>query len=297
MSNNIGWTDRTANPLVGCTPASSGCANCWAATDTWIRQHNPKSPHYQAGLTKASGVWSGEIVFRPEVLEQIRNIKQPQRIFMPSMSDPFHPDVKEEWLEEIFGCIYDCPHITFQLLTKRPERMVDSVVKLPYWDRPKNLWLGVSVENQQTANERIPHLLELADVEEYTTFVSAEPLLGEIDLVEAGAIEKWAQGVEEFEGYEYEAFVDWVIVGGESGAKARPCNINWIRSLVEQCHQAGIPTYVKQLGSNPVFSQVDYPTHYPCFHVSGKGADIDEFPYDLRIREFPSNAAGQEVEW
>lgn len=294
MNNNIGWCDTTKNPLIGCTPASEGCANCWAATDTWIRQHNPKSPHYQAGLTKASGVWSGEIVFRKEVLNQIRTIKKPQRIFMPSMSDPFHPDVKEEWLEEIFGCIYDCPHLTFQMLTKRPERMVDSVVKLPYWNKPKNLWLGVSVENQRTANERIPHLIELTELE-YTTFISAEPLLEEINLFEAGAIERWPQGIDEFEGYEYEGLIDWVIVGGESGAKARPCHISWIRGLVDQCLIANIPVYVKQLGSNPIFSQIDRPTHYPYFHVSGKGADISEFPRDLQIRQFPHEAAQQGV--
>ena len=208
MANNIGWCDTTKNPLIGCTPASTGCTNCYAATDTWIRQHNPSSPHYQSGLTRASGVWSGLINFRPEVLEEIRRIRKPQRIFMPSMSDPFHPNVKEEWLEEIFECIYDCPHLTFQMLTKRPECMLDWIghsaflVNAPL----ENLWLGTSVENQQAANERCPSITQLTEVG-YTTFLSMEPLLEAIDLVAAGAIEKRTNEFVRKESREYEGRV------------------------------------------------------------------------------------------
>lgn len=222
MSNNIGWCDITKNPLIGCSPASTGCANCYAATDTWIRQHNPSSPHYKAGLTNTSGVWSGKISFRPEVLEQIRQIKKPQRIFMPSLSDPFHPNVKQEWLEQIFECIYDSPHLTFQMLTKRPERMLDWISRSSFLvNAPlKNLWLGTSIENQQTANERCRFITQLTDVS-YTTFLSIEPMLGEIDLVAAGAIEKSTHEVVVKEAHEYEGRVSWVIVGGESGHNAR----------------------------------------------------------------------------
>ena len=250
MANNIGWTDRTANPLVGCTPASTGCANCYAATDTWIRQHNPSSPHYKAGLTRASGVWSGKINFRPEVLDEIRRIRKPQRIFMPSLSDPFHPNVKEEWLEQIFDCIYDCPHLTFQMLTKRPKRMLDWISRSAFLiNAPlENLWLGTSIENQQTANERCPWITQLTQIG-YTTFLSAEPILESIDLVAAGAIERCRQDANKFASDDYEPLVSWVIIGGESGHNARPCFPEWIGFVVSQCKAAGIPVYVKQLGT------------------------------------------------
>lgn len=177
-------------------------------TDTWRHQHNSKSPYYQGGLAKSSGVWSGKIIFRPEVLQEIRRIRKPQKIFMLSLSDPFHPAVKEEWLEQIFNCIYDCKHLTFQMLTKRPERMLDWISRSAFLiNAPlENLWLGTSIENQQTANERCPFLTQLTEVG-YTTFLSIEPMLEDIDLVAAGAIEKRIQGVDEFEGYEYEKLV------------------------------------------------------------------------------------------
>ncbi len=272
MSNNIGWCDITKNPLIGCSPASIGCQNCYAASDTWIRQHNPKSPHYQAGLTKSSGVWSGEIVFRKEVLEEIRRLKKPQRIFLPSLSDPFHSDVKEEWLDEIFNCIYDCPHLTFQMLTKRPERMLDWISRSAFLvNSPlENLWLGTSIENQQTANERCHWLTQLTDVG-YTTFLSIEPLLSRIDLVAAEAISKSAS---------FERGVSWAIIGAESGHNARPCSLDWMRSIINQCRVAVIPVYVKQLGTAWAKSSGTY-------RLNSKGSNPEAWEPDLRIREFP----------
>ncbi len=287
MSNNIGWCDakggrshRTANPLVGCTKISPGCSRCYAASDTWIRQHNPKSPHYQAGLTKSSGVWSGKIVFRKEVLEEIQGIKKPQKIFMPSLSDPFHPDVKEEWLDQIFECIYDCPHLTFQILTKRPERMLDWISRSAFLVNSslENLWLGTSIENQQTANERCQWLTQLTDVG-YTTFLSIEPLLSDIDLVAAEAIYDWASS-DGTGGYKYEKGVSWAIIGAESGHNARPCSLNWIRSIINQCRAAAIPVYVKQLGTH-------WAKELGTYRLDHKGSNPEAWSGDLRIREFP----------
>ena len=282
MTNNIGWCYCTINPLVGCTPASTGCANCYAATDTWIRQHNPSSPHYQAGLTKSSGVWSGSIIFRPEVLEQIRRIKKPQRIFMPSLSDPFHPNVKEEWLEQIFNCIYDCPHLTFQMLTKRPKHMPQWISRSSFLiNAPlENLLLGTSIENQQTANERCPFLTQLTSVG-YTTFLSIEPLLESIDLAAAGAIEQCSGDTNKSAPDDYEPLVSWVIVGGESGHNARYCSPLWIRSIVSQCKATGISVYVKQLGTG-------WARQSGTHRSDPKGANPQFWAEDLLFREFPS---------
>lgn len=282
MANNIGWCDTTKNPLIGCTPASIGCNNCYAASDTWIRQHNPYSPHYQAGLTKACGVWSGKISFRPEVLQEIRRIRKPQRIFMPSLSDPFHPGVKQEWLEEIFNCIYDCPHKTFQMLTKRPGWMLDWISRSAFLiNAPlENLWLGTSIENQQTANERCPFITQLTEVG-YTTFLSMEALLEPIDLAAAGAIKRCSQGTNKFVLDNNQPLVSWVIIGGESGNKARPCFPLWIRSIFKQCKAARIPVYVKQL-------KTDWAKQSGTHRNDIKGAEPQFWAKDLRIRIFPS---------
>lgn len=201
---------------------------------------------------------------------------------MPSLSDPFHPYVKEEWLDEIFECIYDCPHLTFQMLTKRPDRMLDWISRSAFLiNAPlENLWLGTSIENQQTANDRCPWLTQLTEVG-YTTFLSMEPLLEVIDLVAAGAIERFSQDTNKFAPDDNEPLVSWVIIGGESGHNARYCSPKWIRSIVSQCKAASIPIYVKQLGA--VWAK-----QCGIHRNDSKGADPRVWAEDLRIREFPS---------
>lgn len=199
---------------------------------------------------------------------------------MPSLSDPFHPAVKEEWLEQIFECIYDCPHLTFQVLTKRPERMLDWISRSAFLvNSPlENLWLGTSIENQQTANERCHWLTQLTDVG-YTTFLSIEPLLENIDLAEAGAIYKSAL-FEQPGNYKFEKGVSWAIIGAESGQNARPCSLDWIRSIINQCYAAVIPVYVKQLGTF-------WAKESGSYHLDNKASNPEAWLPDLRIREFP----------
>jgi protein gp37 len=331
----IAWTDRTANPLVGCTKVSPGCANCYAERDS-------KSPRLQQfekyqGIVDDQGHWTGEVRFVPKVLEQILRLKKPQRIFMPSMSDPFHPAVKYDWLDQIFATIALCPHLTFQLLTKRPQRMLEYLKDCDRLDNLEheiqhqaflltgeypsielplpNLWLGVSVENQQAANERIPLLRQAPAA---VRFLSCEPLLGPVELFDVdGQVSIGMQQLDPAETLFPGEVIDWVIVGGESGNGARPCQTDWIRSLVEQCRDVGVPCFVKQLGQFPV-SREPETSHAEVitrdiysewvfkaaeeqgFDLEGflilkltdrKGGNPEEWPEDLRVREFPSGEA------
>lgn len=270
--NNIGWCTVTKNPLVGCSPASEGCANCWAAKDVWIRQHNRKSPHYEKELTKSSGVWSGKIEFYPHVLDQVRSLKAGERVFMPSMSDLFHSAVREEWIEEIIQVIHDRPDLTFITLTKRPQRMLEFIASSCYLANAplRNWWIGTSIENQRTADERVPLLQQLGELG-YTTVVSAEPLLEKVVLLLD--------------------HISWVIIGGESGHNARPFNLAWGANLLHQCKEAGVAAYMKQVGSNPIIQMGEGAAVFPWSHkIAGKGDDPAQWIEGLGVRQFPDQA-------
>lgn len=203
---------------------------------------------------------------------------------MPSMSNLFHPAVKLEWLIEIFKCVRDCPHITFQMLTKRPQSMVDWFCDSDFAKEPPldNLWLGTSIENQETANYRCRWLRSLARIG-YTTFLSIEPLLNEIDLVEAGVIKPYSL-IEQSQHQEYEKFVSWAIIGGESGHSARPCSLDWIGAIAQQCQVVGVAVYVKQLGTF-------WAKQFGTYRVDTKGSNPEVWPEVLRMREFPDAIA------
>ncbi|QUY45534.1 DUF5131 family protein [Acaryochloris marina] len=283
----IEWTDHTINCLVGCTKVrakgakESGCKHCYAARASKSGRLQQFS-QYQ-GVVDEQGNWTGQVNFVPEQLEKLFKFRKPIRVFMPSMSDPFHPAVKDEWLDQIFAAIALNPQVTVQMLTKRPRRMRDYLMTAKnririaavikgrstnasqkvladlescQWDWPlSNLWLGVSVENQKAADERIPLLAETPAA---VRFLSCEPLLKPVDL---GALA-----------------ANWCITGGESGPGARPYDVDWIRSIRDQCKTADIPVFIKQLGSKPV--------GVPKLR-SAKGGDIQEWPEELRVREFP----------
>ena len=191
--------------------------------------------------------------------------KKPTTWFVNSMSDLFHESVTDEQLDQIFAIMALTPHHTYQVLTKRPERMVDYLInqwerieatfKMPCSERPKNLrdisnrnwplsnvWLGVTVENQKAADERIPLLLQTPAA---VRFLSCDPLLEEVDIkiLLQNYVPNWNK-----KGDPGCRQIDWVIVGGESGPKARPCDIEWIRSIVRQCAAADVPCFVKQKG-------------------------------------------------
>lgn len=219
-NTRIEWTDVTWNPVRGtqgrwhCTPVSEGCRNCYAERLN-LRWGGPA---YKPGLD----------TFRldKKILEQPLHWKQPRKIFGCDMTDLFHEDIPREWLKAINGVTVDCPQHTFQFLTKRPTRMLEFCEACPF---PPNVWLGVSIEDQQTAAARIPILTQISCA---IRFVSFEPLLGPITLISpTGTL--WP-------------YLHWAILGGESGPHARPCNIEWIRSLVQQCHAARRACFVKQ---------------------------------------------------
>jgi protein gp37 len=279
---SIEWTDKVWNPVTGCSKVSQGCKHCYAETI-------------------ANRFW-GERKFtdvqcHPERLDEPSKWRKPAKVFVNSMSDLFHEDVPDKFIDQVFAMMYRAKQHTFQVLTKRPARMleyfrrfeigknniighdVDRVDRIGYAAGETygssnlflplpNVWLGVSVENQRAADERIPLLLQTPAA---VRFVSCEPLLGAIDL-EPFYLDNIHGGLS--------LYLDWLIVGGESGAGARPMQESWVRSIVQQCQAASVPVFVKQMGS--VWAKERYiPTK------SKKGGDIQDFPVDLQIREFP----------
>lgn len=298
----IEWTDHTWNPLLGCDKCSEGCKFCYAIRTAWRLAHNPnpKIAAAYAGLVeqRADGSlnWTGKINLLPDRLRQPLSWPKPARIFVNSQSDLFHEAVPDKFIAAVFGVMAACPQHTFQVLTKRPERMAAwfkwvSTGKVPRawcvglagagaylpggllhrgdlseWPLP-NVWLGTSVENQRTADERIPELLK---VPARVRFLSCEPLLGPADLSNCkspfprheqqdGTYSplrgSWwpAYGVEYYQAErshaeEDLARIDWVICGGESGPSARPMHPEWARGLRNQCAEAGVPFFFKQWG-------------------------------------------------
>lgn len=245
----IEWTDATWNPIVGCSVVSPGCTNCYAMRLAGGRlRHHPS----RAGLTapsKAGPVWNGQVRLIESAIEQPLRWARPRRVFVCAHGDLFHENVPEQWIDRVFAVMALSPQHTFQVLTKRPERMRAYVRVLSddhdiAFHSPwpvGNVWLGVSVEDQTRAEERIPILL---DTPAAVHFISAEPLLGPVD------IRRWLH-----DGACREATVcddphlDWAICGGESGPGARPMHRDWARSLRDQCAAAGTPFFFKQHGN------------------------------------------------
>ena len=273
---SIEWTDKTWNPIVGCSIVSPGCTNCYAmrmaarleamGSVMEFREElghsiNVAKSHYN-GLTqpsKAGAVWTGKVARAPEhILTAPWRWKKPCRIFVNSMSDLFHESIPDEWIAEVFAVMEGAPRHTFQVLTKRAARMRRwcsqwnaLVYPLP------NVWLGVSAEDQTRADERIPDLLATPAA---VRFVSAEPLLGQIKMHERLGDDWLASGLSgERKG------LDWVIVGGESGKGARPMHPDWARSIRDQCEAAGVPFFFKQWGNWLPFDQG---IHLADSHVS-----------------------------
>lgn len=379
--SEIEWTDRTWNPLVGCSRVSEGCRNCYA--ERFV--HRGLAPQHR-GLTIAGEGgkgprWTGDVRLVEERLGEPLRWKKPARVFVNSLSDLFHEGVSFETIAAIFGVMAACPHLTFQVLTKRPQRAAQFFAWVARegarTDRARltslgpvalvatiasdfvgegmlvgllervgtrafplpNVWIGVSVENQKTADERIPVLLELPAA---MRFVSYEPALGPVDFGLSSATcdccDRWssrwvrmektvwadwpgptiaprvtagrrvyraqsnrhgALSIEMTQGPslgikpdEFSALpgLDWIIVAGESGPGARPFDVAWARSTVEQCRSAKVACFVKQLGAQP-FEQDTMPDgtrwHRLLRLGSRKGADMSEWPEDLRVREMP----------
>jgi protein gp37 len=256
--SKIEWCDATISPLYGCTRVSPACQNCYAEKLAARFVRNPQVQHLYAGTVGTGGKWTGKLNLHPERMEEALRWKKPRRIFVASQADLFHEDVPDSFLDAVFAYMAFAPQHTFLLLTKRPERMryyltvhcktsepiinadgsktftVGVPLPLP------NVWLGVTVEDQQRADERIPVLL---DTPAAKRFVSMEPLLGPVYIGEYLSGNRWMQS-----GYPMDAPLDWVIAGGESGPNARPSHPDWFRSLRDQCSQTGVPFFFKQWG-------------------------------------------------
>lgn len=367
---SIEWTDRSHNPIrarsksdgkIGwhCEKVSAGCKHCYA------EKHNGRRlPGGGTGLEYTLSAREGVDVFLDEAL-LVAPLKwrRAQRVFLSSMTDIFADFVTDEMLDRLFAVMALTPHITWQVLTKRPARAREYSKDLDalrgrigasagamldghwIWNDGQrfrqrieslisacsgiddeanevdelalplaNVWLGVSCEDQKTADERVH---SLRDTPAAVRFVSAEPLLGDIDLVYASHQDcTHASGHPDPDTNEWNCSrcednvdigVDWVIVGGESGPRARPCNVAWIRSIVSQCNNADVACFVKQIGSVPLvragdahgwrMGQLDArdPTFGDDVCIarlgSRKGGDLDEWPSDLRVRRFPRSSA------
>lgn len=315
--SKIEWTEATWNPVRGCSVISEGCRNCYAMSVA-ARFSGEGQAYEGLAYRNGSGAhWTGKVRLIEQHLEDPLRWKRPRRIFVISMSDLFHESIPDEWIESIFAVMLRARRHTFQVLTKRPARMLDFMNRNSTggrllhlagelnhkgvdeesgeWPR-KNIWLGVSVEDQKTADERIPLLLQTPAA---VRWISAEPLLGPIDLESlTGLVGEKYQVLNPIlcSGDSNRPAIDWVVVGGESGAGARPFDLAWARSIVQQCKAAGVAVFVKQLGSKAesIPDRISYrgsktpkPDGFYRHLSNSKGGDINEWPEDLRVREYP----------
>jgi len=230
MSTKIEWSQETWNPITGCSPVSEGCENCYArrmADRLKGRYGYPKNDPFRPGTFHPGKI--GINIFRPG-----------KRVFVCSMGDFFHDAVTREMREEVYKVIENHPNINFIFLTKRPQNVMS------YWIGDcDNVWLGVTAENQQRADERIPILLQIPAI---VRFVSVEPMLGPIDLIKAGLRPIFKNPTGDPPMMELLPNIDWVICGGETGPGARPMHPDWVRSLRNQCQESGTPFFFKSWG-------------------------------------------------
>jgi protein gp37 len=379
QKTSIEWTDVSWNPVRGCSRVSEGCRHCYSEVMAARFSDPGYWGHGFAERTAAGGRWTGKVALITEKLAEPLSWKAHRRCFVNSTSDLFHEKLSFEDIAAVYGVMAACPHITFQVLTKRPERRreffdwlarcLDSPFStcldaasqaIPEDKYPKgltpgiewpgpvdgswplpNVWEGTSVENQETADRRIPELLRTPAA---IRFVSYEPALGPVNFkcvddlpahktlaaelahlsgydpraaADAYAGPAWIDSLtgRGFDGEDFSRgpMLDWIIVGGESGPGARPFDIAWARSTVDQCKEAGVAAFVKQLGGYPIDpAKIEREPHRACDIIRGepteaqldrlarlcelgfvrlkdkKGGDWDEWPADLRVREFPA---------
>ncbi len=220
---SIEWTDATWNPVAGCTVLTAGCTNCYAMRMA-ARLDAMAVPKY-SGLTRKSGeryVWTGKIYCDENALAVPATWRAPRRIFVNSMSDLFHADVPADFIRRVWDVMHSTPQHTYQILTKRPDRMADVLADFPVLS---NVWLGTSVEDSAVI-DRLDHLRRTPAA---IRFVSFEPLIGSVAGSNLQAI-------------------DWAIVGGESGPRSRPMLEVWVDEIHELCEEAGAAFFFKQWG-------------------------------------------------
>lgn len=308
----IEWTDATWNPITGCSVVSPGCTNCYAMKLAGTRLKNHPTREGLTNDSKAGPVWNGQVRFNEGMLLDPLRWRRPRMIFVCAHGDLFAENVPDEWIDQVFAVMALAPQHTFQVLTKRPERMrgyLHAIVECyhaspeemdrrfgevcvdltsspcasgAFEDRPwplPNVWLGVSVEDQKRAEERIPVLLETPAA---VRWISAEPLLGPIDIrrhIEVGHLDS-ELGLSN-------PGLDWVVAGGESGHNARPMHPDWARSLRDQCAAADVPFLFKQWGE---WGKADFkPSGTPgAYAIATAGPDTEFWPqHVLKVDSYP----------
>lgn len=202
----------TWNPVTGCTKVSQGCKHCYAERMA-ARLEAMGSDRYRNGF---------HVTLHPDLLDVPRRWRQARVVFVNSMSDLFHDDIPLAYIQRVFATMRDCPHHTFQVLTKRSERLTELAPQLPW---PNNVWMGVSVEDARVLHR----VTDLQRIPAAVRFLSLEPLIGPLNLLPLEGIH-------------------WVIVGGESGPRARPMRKDWVVSVFRQCRAARVPFFFKQWG-------------------------------------------------
>jgi len=279
-NSKIEWTETTWNVISGCTRVSAGCDHCYIERTPPFRMAGRRFD--KPGIGGTTGV-----TLHRERLERPLRWRKPRRVFVNSLADLFHEAVPAEFIADAFAVMALAPQHTFQVLTKRHGRMrsllsgsgdfdlheavletltddydLGAIPELP-WPLP-NVWLGVSVESQQWADIRVPTLMETPAA---VRWLSMEPLLGPVDLAD-----DWLAGPPWRRNW-----LDWIVIGGESGPGARPMELEWADALTRRCQDAGVPVFVKQLGSR-----------------WGKNHhDIDAFPEALQVRQYPDRITEQ----
>lgn len=263
--SNIEWTTKTWNPIVGCTKVSKGCTHCYAEKMHARILSTGISPAYTQPFHL-------KVVERNIKIDEPRHWKKPQKVFVNSMSDFFHEKVSHEFRLKLYKTMVECPHHTFQILTKR-QKVMEEFFRLVKGKVPKNIHIGVSVENAEMAYERIPTLLE---IDLPVRFLSLEPLIGDVSdflFLNSAAIKKR---------------IHWMIVGGESGkiSKVRPMNLAWAMKIADFCETRKIRYFFKQTGT--IVAKQHKMQAYKGgdereFHKLG-----DAYPIQIYRREYPT---------
>ncbi|SDC30295.1 protein gp37 [Sphingomonas sp. YR710] len=354
--SKIEWTGETWNPIVGCSLESPGCKLCYAMRDAYRKQFHPNAKiaaKYEGVATNVNGhiVWTGRLNFSEDALSIPLRKRKPTTWFVNSMSDLFHPDVTDEQIDRVFAVMTMTPHHTYQVLTKRSERMRDylttfedrpeqfgealakivlaaglardegiAALDAMHWPLP-NVWLGVSVEDQRRADERIPNLLATPAA---VRFLSMEPLLGPVDLNSSLGGTRWIGGQRGCAGSperngamhhgtgapdcprhlhhhhddRCQPGLDWIIVGGESGPGARPMHPDWARKIRDDCSAANVPMFFKQWGEWEPRDEWSPDLRLPMVAIKVDGSQVphDVAPQDVggcRMARVGKKAAGR----